>query len=74
MHKKASDIGHRTSDIKSNLTEVRATIAEVCHRHARNPQDVRLIAVTKEQEPSVIAPLVAAGVKELGEIVLIILS
>ncbi len=70
MHKKASDIGHRTSDIErisANLTEVRATIAEVCHRHARNPQDVRLIAVTKEQESSVIAPLIAAGVKELGE-------
>ena len=67
MHNKTSDIGHRTSDIKSNLTEVRATIAEVCHRHARNPQDVRLIAVTKEQESSVIAPLIAAGVKELGE-------
>ena len=77
MHKKASDIGHRTSDIEhrpsdierisANLSEIRATIAEVCHRHARNPQDVRLIAVTKEQEPSVIAPLIAAGVKELGE-------
>ena len=70
MHKKASDIGHRTSDIErisANLTEVRATIAEVCHRHARNPQDVRLIAVTKEQEPSVIAPLVAAGISDLGE-------
>ena len=70
MHKKASDIGHRTSDIERisvNLAEVRATIAEVCQRHARNPQDVRLIAVTKEQEPSVIAPLIAAGVKELGE-------
>ena len=70
MHKKASDIGHRTSDIErivANITEVNATIAEVCHRHARNPQDVRLIAVTKEQEPSVIAPLVAAGISDLGE-------
>ena len=70
MDKKTSDIGHRTSDIDrivSNLTEVRATIAEVCHRHARNPHDVRLIAVTKEQEPSIITPLIAAGVKDLGE-------
>ena len=53
--------------IVSNLAEVRATIAEVCHRYARNPHDVRLIAVTKEQEPSVIAPLIAAGVTDLGE-------
>ena len=70
MDKKASDIGHRTSDterIVANLTEVNAIIAEVCHRHARNPQDVRLIAVTKEQVPSVIAPLVAAGISDLGE-------
>lgn len=53
--------------IAANLDEVRAAIATACRQHGRDPHDVRLIAVTKEQEPAVLAPLVAAGVSDLGE-------
>jgi len=44
--------------LRRNLARVRATIAEACQRSARDPADVRLIAVTK---------LLAAGMWELGE-------
>ncbi|HEX3134944.1 MAG TPA: YggS family pyridoxal phosphate-dependent enzyme [Planctomycetota bacterium] len=53
--------------IAANLAEVRAVIAMTCRQHGRDPQGVRLIAVTKEQTPEVLAPLVAAGVADLGE-------
>ena len=42
-------------------------IAESCIAAGRDPQGVRLIAVTKEQNPEVIAPLFAAGIRDLGE-------
>jgi hypothetical protein len=53
--------------LTANLAEVRAGIADACARHGRDPQGVRLIAVTKQQGPEVLAPLVAAGVPDLGE-------
>lgn len=53
--------------IAANLAEVRDRITETCRRHGRDPQGVRLIAVTKEQQPEVLAPLVAAGASEFGE-------
>lgn len=53
--------------IAANLAEVRAVIATTCRQHGRDPQGVRLIAVTKEQTSEVLAPLVAAGVVDVGE-------
>ena len=53
--------------ITTNLAEVRASIASTCRAHGRDPQGVRIIAVTKEQTPEVIAPLAHAGVVDLGE-------
>jgi len=53
--------------ITANLAEVRALIAATCRQHGRDPQGVRLIAVTKEQTPEVLVPLAAAGVLDLGE-------
>jgi pyridoxal phosphate enzyme (YggS family) len=53
--------------IAANLAEVRHRIASACQAHGRDPSMVRLIAVTKEQQPEVIAPLMAAGVCDLGE-------
>ncbi len=53
--------------IATNLAEVRVAIASACRQHGRDPQDIRLIAVTKEQTPEVLAPLSAAGVSDLGE-------
>ncbi len=56
-----------TERITTNLAEVRALIAATCRQHGRDPQGVRLIAVTKEQTPDVLAPLIAAGAMDLGE-------
>ncbi len=53
--------------ITANLAEVRALIAATCRQHGRDPQGVRLIAVTKEQTPEVLAPLIADGAVDLGE-------
>ncbi|MBA3697617.1 MAG: YggS family pyridoxal phosphate-dependent enzyme [Planctomycetes bacterium] len=53
--------------ITANLAEVRDLIVATCRRQGRDPQGVRLIAVTKEQTPEVLAPVVAAGVFDLGE-------
>lgn len=53
--------------ITANLAEVRALIVATCRQHGRDPQGVRLIAVTKEQAPEVLAALASAGVVELGE-------
>jgi len=53
--------------ITANLADVRAIIAATCRQHGRDPQGVRLIAVTKEQGPEVLAPLSAAGAMDLGE-------
>lgn len=53
--------------IAANLAEVREHIAETCRRHGRDPEGVRLIAVTKEQTPEVLGPLAGAGVSDLGE-------
>lgn len=53
--------------ITTSLAEVRGLIAATCRQHGRDPQGVRLIAVTKEQTAEVLAPLAAAGVADLGE-------
>lgn len=53
--------------IATNLADVRSRIAATCQVHGRDPSTVRLIAVTKEQQPEVIAPLIAGGVSDLGE-------
>jgi hypothetical protein len=53
--------------LTANLAGIRAQIADACARHGRDPQGVRLLAVTKQQGPEVLAPLVAAGVHDFGE-------
>jgi pyridoxal phosphate enzyme (YggS family) len=53
--------------IAANLAEVREHITTVCRQHDRDPQGVRLIAVTKEQQPEVLAPLAATGAIDFGE-------
>lgn len=53
--------------IADNLTEVRAEIATACARCGRDPSTVAVVAVTKTQEPSVLAALRAAGVCDFGE-------
>lgn len=53
--------------ITANLADLRARITATCREHGRDPQGVRLIAVTKEQTQEVLVPLAAAGVADLGE-------
>jgi pyridoxal phosphate enzyme (YggS family) len=53
--------------IGMNLRAVRAEIAAACSRCGRAPDTVRLIAVTKEQDPDVLAPLLAEDVRDVGE-------
>ncbi len=53
--------------ISVNVERVQALIKDTCRRVGRDPLGVRLIAVTKEQTPAVIAPLRAAGICDLGE-------
>jgi len=49
------------------LEEVRQGIAVSCQRSGRSPADLRLIAVTKTQDASVLSALQAAGVNDFGE-------
>jgi hypothetical protein len=53
--------------LEASLALVRKRIAEACERSGRRPQDVRLVAVTKQVDPRVIAGAAAAGVREFGE-------
>jgi len=53
--------------IADNLAAVRAEIASACARAGRDPREVRLIAVTKEQGPEVLSALAAAGCVDCGE-------
>lgn len=53
--------------IAANVAAVRSGIAAACARAGRDPATVRLIAVTKAQGPEVLAPLAAAGVRDVGE-------
>lgn len=53
--------------IAANLAAVRATIAAACARAGRDPAMVRIVAVTKEQDPAVLPPLLAAGIADVGE-------
>ena len=54
-------------ELAANVMAVRQEIAAACARVGRDPSSVRLIAVTKNQEPQVLAALAAAGVGDIGE-------
>jgi PLP dependent protein len=56
-----------TVRIASAVTAVRNEITVACARVGRDPQGVRLIAVTKNQGSEVLAPLIAAGIHNIGE-------
>lgn len=53
--------------IAGRVHEARERIAQACARAGRPSGGVRLIAVTKEQAPQVLAPLLACGVTDCGE-------
>ncbi len=55
------------SPLEGNLARVRSRIASAARLAGRNPEDVRLVAVTKTVPPSVAEALVRLGQVELGE-------
>jgi len=54
-------------EIAQRLSDVRERIAAAARRSGREPDEVRLIAVSKRQPVERIAAAVAAGVRDLGE-------
>lgn len=53
--------------LSENLKRVKDRIAAACQRARRNPDDVRLVAVTKYVEVDVIRQLLELGVLDIGE-------
>ncbi len=53
--------------LSENLKRIRERIQAACERRRRNPQDVRLVAVTKTVEIDVIRASVEVGLLDLGE-------
>lgn len=53
--------------LSENLKKVRDRIASACDRARRDPQTVRLVAVTKYVEVDVIRQLLELGVTDIGE-------
>ncbi len=53
--------------ISDNLAQIRERIAAAARRAGRNPDEVRLVAVSKTVEPVRIGEAIKAGVKILGE-------
>jgi pyridoxal phosphate enzyme (YggS family) len=56
-----------SSTIQENVKQIRERIAEAALRSGREPEEVRLVAVTKTVEPERVAEAVEAGVRVLGE-------
>ncbi|MEX0732160.1 MAG: YggS family pyridoxal phosphate-dependent enzyme [Aquisalimonadaceae bacterium] len=54
-------------DVKLNLAAVRRRIADACARVRRNPDDIRLVAVSKFQPPELIRQAFEAGHRDFGE-------
>ncbi|MDP3775524.1 MAG: YggS family pyridoxal phosphate-dependent enzyme, partial [Gemmatimonadales bacterium] len=55
------------TDVAASVALVRGRIAAAATRSGRRPEDVRLIAVTKDVDAEHIRAAIAAGVVELGE-------
>jgi pyridoxal phosphate enzyme (YggS family) len=60
-------VGAPAEQIAANLREVRARIAEAAVGAGRDPDDIRLIAVTKTVRADAIRAAVRAGATDLGE-------
>ena len=60
-------MGQGMSAAVERLGEVRHRIERACKRYGRDPQTVRLVAVSKTYDADAIAPVVAAGQRLFGE-------
>jgi PLP dependent protein len=61
------DMGTSRQKLAANLAAVRRRIAEACKRAHRQPEDVRLVAVTKTADDDVLRDLVVLGQLDLAE-------
>lgn len=53
--------------VAANLAAVRERIAQACQKAGRNPQEVKILAVTKTHPAQVVEEAIAAGVDAIGE-------
>lgn len=53
--------------IQENILEIQGKIEKACKKSDRLTSEVRLIAVTKTQPTEAMAPLIALGIKAVGE-------
>ena len=54
-------------NVAHTLAEVRARMAAACEQSGRDPGDVSLVAVSKQQPAALVADGIAAGLTDLGE-------
>ena len=54
-------------NIADNIAQIKQDIQEVCDACGRNPNDVRLVAVSKKKPASAIEAAIAAGQTMIGE-------
>ena len=55
------------SELQENLTRIRSRIDQACERSGRQPDSVRLMAVSKNQSPELVAEAASAGLTLFGE-------
>ncbi len=55
------------NDLGANLTSVRKKIEDAASRAGRNPEEVKLVAVTKTHPSAVVNEAIAAGINIFGE-------
>lgn len=53
--------------LEQRWESTREDVARICENCGRNPQDVRIIAVSKTVEPPVVGEAIACGVTDFGE-------
>ncbi len=54
-------------ELRENIARVQERIAAACHRSGRQPQDVRLVAISKMVPPERIRQAYELGLREFGE-------
>jgi pyridoxal phosphate enzyme (YggS family) len=55
------------TDITANINEIRQRIKSAAVRCQRNPDSIKLLAVTKTVSPAIVSKAIAAGISEFGE-------
>jgi PLP dependent protein len=55
------------TDITANINEIRQRIRSAAARCQRNPDSIKLLAVTKTVSPAIVSKAIAAGISEFGE-------